>query len=164
MLDIKLFRENPDIIKASEKKRGKDPKLVDEVLKHDKLWREALQRTEKLKHKRNVISRDIASLKAKGKSGNEKIREMQKVNKDIEKNDRLISEYLARRDSIRYKIGNVLHDDVPEGMTEESNRVLRSWGKSKLNFKPKSHVDILKDLNLGDTERASELSGSRFYF
>jgi len=62
MIDIKIFRENPDIIKESEKKRGKDPKLVDEVIKLDKKWRELLKKVNELKHRRNVVSEEINKL------------------------------------------------------------------------------------------------------
>jgi seryl-tRNA synthetase len=185
MLDIRLFREKPDIIKDSERKRGKDPKLVDEVIKYDILWRKALQKSEALKHKRNLVSQKIAKLKKEGKSSISKIKEMKKINKDIEENDRKTKEFLRKRDELRYKIGNILDDSVPLGNSEESNSFVRAWGKAKVwkghvenfreesfgklsyevsKFKPESHVDIMERLDLADIKKASEISGARFYF
>ncbi len=185
MLDIRLFRENPDIIRESEKKRFKDPKNVDKVIEYDKKWRDALKKADELKHKRNLVSREIAELKKKGKSAEKKIAEMKKINKEIEENDRKVKEYLEKRERYRYTIGNILHETVPVGETDESNELIRFWGKAKvwrndvenfkketngkmnyevINFKPRSHVDIIADYNLADIERASSVSGARFYY
>ena len=185
MLDIRLFRENPDVIRDSENKRFKDPKLVDKVVELDRKWRDVLKEVENLKHRRNVVSRQIAELKKSKKPTKKKIHEMRKINKDIEKNDKKAEEYLSKRDLYRYKIGNILHKDVNKGNTEVENKFIRAWGKPKvllkdmeafkrdtrgtldfknLNFKPKSHVDILEKLDLADIGRAAKLSGARFFY
>ena len=75
MLDIKLFRENPKIIKASEKKRGRDAKKVDKVIELDKAWRNANQAVDKLKHQRNKVSEEINKFKKAGKPIKPKIKE-----------------------------------------------------------------------------------------
>lgn len=185
MLDIKIFRENPDVIRESEKKRFKDLKNVERVIEFDKKWRASLQKTEKLKHKRNMISREIAELKKSRKPVKEKIEEMKKINREIEENEKKATEFLSKRELYRYRVGNILHKDVPKGKTEDENVFIRAWGeplvhrkhldvfkkesKGKLNFKetdflPKSHVDILRELDLADIERAAKLSGARFYY
>lgn len=185
MLDIQLFREKPNLIRESEKKRYKDTKNVERVIDFDKKWRGSLQKAEKLKHKRNVISKEIAELKKSRKPANKKIGEMKKINSEIEKNDQRASEYLSKRDFYRYKIGNILNKEVPLGKTEEDNKFIRAWGspfvfkdymrnfkkesKGKLklkqiDFKPKSHVDVISNLDLADMEKASKLAGARFYY
>ncbi len=185
MLDIRLFRENPEMIRESEKKRFKDPKIVDKVVEYDKKWRHVLKEVEKLKHKRNVVSREIAKLKKSGKDVRRKIKEMRKINDEIARKDEEAKKFLLKRDELRYRVGNILHRDVNLGNTEEENKFIRAWGKAKvwkehvedfrretrdsigfeiLKFKPKSHVDLLEDLNLADIERASKLSGARFYY
>lgn len=185
MLDMRLFRENPDVIRDSENKRFKDPKLVDKVVELDNKWRDVLKDVENLKHRRNVVSRQIAQLKKSKKPTKKKIQEMRKINKDIENNDKKADEYLSRRDLYRYKIGNILHKDVNKGNTEVENKFIRAWGKPQvllkdmeafkrdtrgtldfknLNFKPKSHVDILEKLDLADIGRAAKLSGARFFY
>ena len=185
MLDIQLFRENPDVIRESEKKRSKDLKTTDKVIEFDKKWRSSLQKVEELKHQRNVVSREIAELKKAKKPTKKKISEMKKINKEIEENDKKANGYLSERDTYRYKIGNILNKKVPAGKSEEDNEFVRAWGealvqkdhiagfrngsKGKMKFKgidfiPKSHTDILEKLDLADFERAARLSGARFYY
>ncbi len=185
MLDIRLFRETPKLIRDSEKKRLKDTKLVDNVIDMDSKWRAALQKAEKLKHKRNVISREIAELKKSGKGVSGKIREMKRINEEILKNDKKAEEYLSKRDLFRYKIGNILDKKTPVGKSEEDNAFVRAWGKPlvrkedlrsfrkeskgklkfrEADFRPKSHVDVFESLDIADTERAAKLSGARFYY
>jgi len=184
MLGIQLFRENPNVIRESEKKRYKDVKAIDRVIEFDKKWRSSLQKAEKLKHKRNVVSREIAELKKSGKPTKKKIAEMKRINREIGDNDKKANEYLSKRDLYRYKIGNILHKRVPVGETEKKNSFIRAWGspsvfrnhvdnfkkESKgmkfkgIDFRPKSHVDILENLDLADIERASKLSGARFFY
>ena len=162
MLDINLFREKPELIKASEKKRGRDTKTVDEVIKLDKQWRDVLQDVEKLKHKRNIVSEEINKLKKAGKSAESKINEMKEVAQEILELEQKAKNLEAARDELRYKIGNILHDSVPAGMEA---KVVRTWGKiQKYNFPLKSHVDLLADLDVGDLDRAAKITGARFYF
>ncbi len=175
MLDIQLFRENADVIRESEKKRFKDEALVDKVVELDRKWREALKQAEALRHRRNVVSMEIAGLKKAGKHADGKISEMKSVNIRIGENESLANELLAKRDACRYKIGNVLHSDVVTGRGEHENKFIRAWGKplvllndmesfkrdtrgtlafEPLHFKPRSHVELLEELDLADIERA----------
>jgi len=185
MLDMRIFREKPEAITESEKKRFKDPKNVDKVIEFDRKWRSSLQRAEKLKHRRNLISKEIAELKKSKKPTRKKIGEMKGINREIEKNDKNSGEHLSKRDIYRYRIGNILDGRVPVGKTEKENSFVRAWGKPMVyrdhvgNFKresygklkpketgflPRSHVDILEKLDLADMGRAAKLSGARFYY
>lgn len=165
MLDIELFRRNPDIIKESEKKRFKDTARVDEVIALDKRWRELLQRMEQLKKKRNDVSQEINVLKKEGKAAEGKIAEMRVTNEEIAALERECERLLEKRDEIRYSIGNILHKDVPVAKDESGARVVRVWGKNeKKGFQPKSHVDLLTERKLIDIDTAGEISGARFYF
>ena len=162
MLDIKLFRENPEAIKTSQKKRGKDEKLVDKVLELDQVWRELLQRAEELKRERNTVSEKINQMKKESKAATAEIKKVKNVADEIVKLDIKINEALAKRDSMRYKIGNILSDDVPLGT---NIKVVRTWGtQPKFSFTPKAHADIIEDLDIADVTRAAELSGARFYY
>ncbi|MFQ6050576.1 MAG: serine--tRNA ligase [Candidatus Hydrothermarchaeota archaeon] len=165
MLDIRLFRENPDLIRKSEEKRFRDPKLVDKVIFYDNEWRKAVREVNELKSKRNIISREISEMKKRGEDTSSKIKEMQELNDKIKNLDRKTRELLTKRDEIRYRIGNILHDSVPVGPDESYNEIVREWGKiPKFDFKPKHHVDLVLDLNLADLEKAAQVSGSRFYY
>jgi len=132
MLDIRLFRENPEMIRESEKKRFKDPKIVDKVVEYDKKWRHVLKEVEKLRHRRNVVSREIAKLKKSGKDVRRKIKEMRKINDEIARKDEEAKKFLLKRDELRYRVGNILHCDVNLGNTEEENKIIRAWGKAKV--------------------------------
>ena len=79
MLDIELFRKNPDIIKASQQKRGLSTEIVEEVTRLDEKWREYLQEAEKLKHERNIVSENINKLKKAGKPAETEIKKTKQL-------------------------------------------------------------------------------------
>lgn len=160
MLDINLIREKPNLVKASEKKRGKDIKIVDRVLTLDKQWRQLKQEVDNLRHKRNQISQEINQAKKKSKDIKGLIQEAKQIPDKIREINRRAEKLIEERDSLRYQIGNILHKTVPQ-----KDKVIRTSGKkTTFKFKPKSHVDLLKDLDLADTEKASQVSGTRFYY
>jgi seryl-tRNA synthetase len=161
MLDIKLFRENPELIKESEKKRFKDPSLVDKVIEYDKRWRERLKEMQELKKKKNELSREIAKLK--GEEREKLIIEATKLDEKIKGLEREVKFLLEERDKYRYNIGNILHESVPVAPTEEGNEVVREWGKIReFDFKPKPHADLIE--RFAEIERASKISGARTYY
>ncbi len=165
MLDIKLFRNNPEVIKESEKKRFKDPSRVDLVIEYDNKWRENLRKLEELRKERNEVGVQISKMKKEGKDASELIKRMREISKEISEREKLDEELLAKRDEIRYSIGNILHKDVPIGEDESANKVVRTWGKiENKGFKPKSHVDLLIERGLVDLDKAAKLSGARFYY
>ena len=167
MLDIRFVRENPDIIKKNLEKKGEKgrQKEVDEVLKNDLLFRSMLQKTQELRHRRNVLSAEINKAKKDGKP----VKNFLKEAKDIPKKLMQLEEGQNKiREEIRLSLmnlPNILHESVPFGETEEDNKVVRKWGKKKkYDFELKSHVDMLEALDVADLERAAKISGSRFYF
>lgn len=167
MLDIKLFRENPELIKESEKKRFKDTKNVDKVIEYDKKWRNVVAEVQNLKQKQNEVSKEIVEFKNKGKEKEKKTKV--KLMKDLVNKLGLLEEkekkLLKKRDEYRYKVGNILHESVPVAETDKGNQVVRENGKiPKFDFEPKAHADLIEDLNIADIEKASEVSGSRFYY
>ncbi len=165
MLDIKLFRENPDIIRESEKKRFKDTKNVDLVIKLDDEWRKTTAKFQKLKHELNNVSVEINKLKKQGQSAEDKIKEMKTLSDKISKLEDKARDILKKRDEARYKIGNILHESVPIAKTEEGNVTVKTWGKiPKFNFKAKPHADLIIDLGIADVEKAAKIAGSRFYY
>lgn len=185
MIDIRMFREYPERVRESEKKRFKDTKNVDLVIRYDREWRRLLKKNDELKHRRNVVTKEIAVLKRSKKPADGKIKEMKKVNEEIQDNDEKIRELLRKRDEARYAVGNILQKDVPSGNDESKNRLIRTWGEArvfrddlktfrkesggKMKYKPidkrpESHVDVLERLGLGDLEKASRVSGARFYY
>ena len=165
MISIDLFRDTPETIEKSQKKRGLETSIVDNVLKVDKKWRKTLQKLEKLRQKRNEANRKIAEAKKKGKTGKKEIKEMRKIADTIEKLEEKANKFLEERDNLRKSIPNLLDNDVPKGKDESDNVELRRWGKiPKFKFEPKGHADLVEEFGLVNTEKASSVSGSRFYY
>ena len=142
MLDINLLRENPRLVKDSEKRRNKDPKVVDEVLSLDEKWKKSLKKMEELKRKRNLVSLEINELKKAGNSGKEKIKEMRSVVEQIKKQEEKVSNNLNKRNELLSSLGNVLHTTVPVGKDDSDNLEIKTWGKKpNFSFKIKNHVE-----------------------
>jgi seryl-tRNA synthetase len=162
MLDINLIRENPDVVKAGMKKRGMDASVVDEAAKLDGRRRELLIDVEKLKADRNVVSKEISTMKDKA-AKEKKIAEMRGVGDKIDKLDSELAEVDARFNDIMAAIPNIPEDSVPAG-GEANNVVSKEWGdKPKFNFKAKPHWDLGPDLGIIDFDQGVSLTGSRFY-
>lgn len=165
MLNINLLRENPKIVKDSEKKRNHDLKIVDEVLSLDEKWKKELKKVEELKHQRNVVSLAINELKKKGKSANDKIKEMRKVVDEIKEKEEKANQLIEERNLALKKIGNLLHPSVPAGKDESENQEIKKVGKiPKFNFPFKDHIELGLELDLIDLDTAAKVSGARFYY
>lgn len=167
MLDIELFRTNLEKIIKSEKKRFKDPSNARKVLEYDEKWREVLQTLQDLRKQRNDLSIQIGTFKKSGDNKKaEKARFKSKEIKDrIDKLEKKKVEFFDQRENYRYIVGNILHDSVPIGETEEDNEIVITVGKlPKFDFKPLSHVNLITKIDGADTKKASEIAGSRFYF
>lgn len=167
MLDIKLIRENPGIVKKDLKKRREQEKIswVDDLLTNDKKWRESIQKINKLRHKRNIITREIAQLKKKGKDVKAKMKEVKAIPDKIKKMEVQAIKYKNKVNSILMKLPNILHESVPYGKDENDNVVIRTWGKPpKFDFKPKNHLEIGVNLGLIDPERAGKIAGAGFVY
>lgn len=167
MIDIKLIRSDPKIVKDNLKKRDEKEKLawVDEIKELDEKWRSGLKHIEKLRHKRNQVTQEIAKLKQEKKSASKHIKEIKEIPDKIKKLEEKNQKYKEKIDYYLLRLPNILHESVPVGKGEEDNKVVRTWGKPpKFNFKPKNHFDILLDLQLINQERANKISGHGFYF
>ena len=169
MLDIKLIRTNPELVKENIKKKFQDEKLVlvDEVIAMDKEYREAKTRADELRAKRNKMSKEIGGLKAKGqKEEAEKIKaEVKQYGADLEalaaKETELESEIKKRMMVIPQIIG----DDVPIGKDDSQNVELERFGEPVVpDFEVPYHVDIMEALNGIDLDAARKTSGNGFYY
>ncbi len=164
MLDIQEFRENPEKIKKSEEKRGKDPSKVDDVVDLDQRWRDTRQELDKLRHKRNNLSDKVAKKKREGKDATEEIKKVREMKDEIKNLENKEKELKKNRDRIRYEIGNILHKSVPIGEDEEDNVEIRRTGKTEKQFEVIPHAEFVRNKKLVDEEKAGEVSGSRFYY
>ena len=168
MLDIKLFRESPDIIKANLEKRGwsgEDMDIVDEVIETDTKWRKYRQEGDKLKHERNVVAEEIAKMKKSGEDIASKVQHMKELSEMIKSVDEEIEAHLSKRDTLLLRIPNLMHESVPVGKDDSENVPIRQWGEPrKYNFELKSHQDIIEDLGQGDFKSSGKTSGAGFYY
>jgi len=167
MLDIKLIREQPEIVKNDLKKRRDEEKIkwVDDLRDYDKKWRELIQEANKLRERRNIVTQEIADLKKKGKDFKEKVKEVKEIPDKIKKLEIQVEDYKKKADSIQMKLPNILHESVPYGKDENDNLVVKTWGKPpNFDFKPKNHLDIALDLGMIDTERAAKIAGRGFFY
>lgn len=159
MLDIKLIRESPEVVRKNLVRRKSNFPL-DELIETDKKWRASLQEMENLKALRNRVSLEIAKKKDEAK-----ITEMKKVNEDIKKHESEVGQLEKQERQMLLSIPNILHESVPDGAGEADNIVVRTWGEpKKKDFPVKDHVDLGASLDIIDIERAAKVSGARFYY
>ncbi|RJS88993.1 serine--tRNA ligase [Candidatus Bathyarchaeota archaeon] len=167
MLDIKLIRENPDLVRRNLERR-QDPekiRLLEEVIKYDRVWRSLTTKVNELRRRRNLISAEVARLKKEGRDTSEKIREGERVQREIKKVEAERERYARLVRNGLMRLPNLLHESVPFGRDERDNVEIRRWGEPpKFNFKPKSHLEIALDLGLIDAERAAKVAGAGFFY
>jgi len=167
MLDIKLIRENPEMVRQNLSKRG-DPvklKMLDELIDYDRKWRQLLTRASELRHERRKITIEIAELKKAGKDTAGRIRAAKKVDEEVLAAEKHVDEYRQKADDILVRLPNLLHESVPFGKDENDNVEVRRWGKPpKFDFEPKSHLEILENLGMIDVESAGKVAGSLFFY
>ncbi|MHA2227490.1 MAG: serine--tRNA ligase, partial [Candidatus Hodarchaeales archaeon] len=108
MIDIKIFRDQPQLIRDSEKKRFKDPQSVDKVIELDEKWRLLLQKVNELRKERNQISRQIGPMKKKGEDIGPLKKRVTQIKNEITDIEHQSNNSLTERDRIRYMIGNIL--------------------------------------------------------
>lgn len=165
MLDIKLIRVQPDLVKEKIAKRGDDITVVDKILELDKNRREMLVRVEDLKAIRNKTSEEIAILKRKKEDASAVIAEMKKLSDEITGLDIEVKKIDEKLHDIVSRIPNLVSDETPVGDDEDENIEVRRIGEvRKFAFEPKAHWDLVEELDIADFERAAKISGSRFMF
>jgi seryl-tRNA synthetase len=167
MLDMNMFRENKNIILADHDKRNIPYDDVNEVIKLDKEWRKARYESDVLRKERNEAARGIAA--AKKNNDTEKVErimeEVATIGSKIERLGILANEFLEKRDALRMKIPNILHESVPVGDNDQKNTLHSLHGnKVELDFSAKTHNEILEENAWVDLDRAAKVTGSRFYF
>ena len=167
MLDINLFRENPEIIRADFDKRGLPHDRIDRVIELDRIIYEKQHHNSQLRKEKNQAARGIgAAMKAGDKEGAEKIKaQVANLGKEIENSDNEVKSATEERDRLMMSIPNILHHDVPVGEDENGNTVHMVKGeKPEFDFEPRAHNDIIEMNNWVDLERAAKVAGSRFFF
>ncbi|MEE3270326.1 MAG: serine--tRNA ligase [Candidatus Thermoplasmatota archaeon] len=167
MLDISMFREHSDVIRADHDRRGMSHEDIDEVIRLDEEWRKARYEVDQLRKSRNDAARGIAGAKKSGDSeaADKILSEVAHIGSQIDELSELSDDYLAKRDILRMSIPNILHDAVPIGEDDQKNTLHSMHGeKTEFGFDPKNHNDLIEMNGWVDQARGAKVAGSRFYF
>lgn len=184
---LNLLRNSPDQLKEHVKKRFMDPGIVDKAYELDVRWRKLLTIVQEVRHRHNEISRQIAKLPEPERP--RAIEEAKRLLDELTKLESELEKVEKEREEALLSLPNIVHDSVPIGPDDSYNVPIRFWGKPKvwvgyieqfkqqterygfkveyelINTKPIGHADILENvLKLGNTIKASEVAGSRFYY
>ena len=162
MIDIKVLRESPDLVRASQSARGEDVSLVDRVLAADEIRRSAIVEFEALKAGQNTLSKSVGSAK-----GDEKVALLEKakaLSDAVKAAESKKNATEAEYKSIAMSLSNIADKAAPVG-GEADFKVLEEVGRPReFSFTPKDHVELGKILGAIDVERAAKVSGARFYY
>ncbi|GAA3707515.1 serine--tRNA ligase [Gordonia hankookensis] len=161
MIDLKILRENPDLVRASQRTRGEDPGLVDALLDADATRRSAIVEADTLRSEQKALGKQVgkaqgdekAALLAKGKDLAEQVKAA--VGRQHAADEAATTAHRA--------ISNLVEDGAPAG-GEDDYVVLEHVGEPRTIDDPKDHLELGESLGLIDMERGAKVSGSRFYF
>lgn len=161
MIDLKILREDPDLVRASQRTRGEDPELVDRLLQADADRREAIADADALRTEQKALGKQVgassgdekAALLARGKELADQVKAAVARQKEAEET----------ATTCQRAISNIVAEQTPSG-GEDDYIVLEHVGEPRPIENPKDHLEIGEHLGLIDMERGAKVSGSRFYF
>ncbi|HEY2986361.1 MAG TPA: serine--tRNA ligase [Candidatus Binatia bacterium] len=162
MLDIKLLRDNLDLVKQRLATRGGKIDW-ERFVAIDRERREALAASERLKEKKNRLSGEIGKLKKSGGDAAALMKEVEELTEAIRKAEAPLPEIEKRFDEFMLTIPNLPHESVPPGAGPEDNPEVRKRGEMpRFDFKPKPHWEVGEELGILDFARAAKIAGARF--
>jgi seryl-tRNA synthetase len=160
VLDIKLIRDNPEIVREAMKKRGESTSL-DQIMSLDEQRRQLLHEMETHRAHRNEVSKQLGKMADKPAK---LIAEMRQLGEKVTSLEAEISRVESELNDFLLRLPNIPAADVPVGKDTQDNIVVRSWGKpTDISFTPLPHWELAEKLNIIDFHRGVKLSGSRFY-
>ncbi|MFB8019182.1 serine--tRNA ligase [Streptomyces rubiginosohelvolus] len=165
MIDLRLLREDPDRVRASQRARGEDVDLVDALLSADELRRSSGVRFDELRNEQKSLGKLIP--KATPEERTELLKKAEQLKADVKAADAAQDEADADAKRLLLQLGNIVHEDVPVGGEEdfvvlETHGTIRDFGAE--GFEPKDHLELGEALGAIDMERGAKVSGSRFYY
>ena len=164
MLDPKLIKENPEIIRNMLKSRAVEFDL-DGLIELDKKRREFIIKTDELRKKKNQVAIIISEKKKGGDDISSILAEMKNISNEITESESEQENIESKYLKLASTIPNLVHESVPIGVDDSANIEIKKWGNiPEFDFKIKDHIDISEDLNLVDLERAAKVAGARFYY
>ena len=165
MIDIKFLRENPDVVRISQKGRGENVELVDQILAIDETKRAAIAEFEALRQEQNTLSKSVGA--AKGDEKTALLANAKTLADKVKAADAKRAEVEEQAKQLVMQLSNLLDTDAPIGgeedfVTIEHVGTPRDFAKD--GFEPKDHVELGKLLGAIDTERGAKVAGSRSYY
>ena len=167
VLDIKLIRENPGLVRKNFERRGSPEylEMLDVLLECDKVWRQKLTELNELRRERNRITAEIATAKKKGRDVSAIVSKAKIIDGKITELEEQVSKHEEKIRQYLMKLPNLLHESVPIGKDELDNVTVRTWGKiPDFSFPVKDHIDLGLSLDIMDIERAGKIAGARFFY
>jgi seryl-tRNA synthetase len=167
MLDIKLIRESPDLVRANLEKRNNPENLqmLDDLIALDKQWRLNLTSLNDLRHDRKLVTVEIAKLKKAGQDAQAQVEKAKAIDTQITTVEKQVTAEEEKERDLLLRLPNMLDPTVPLGKDDHDNVQVKTWGTiPQFNFTIKNHLDLADGLGLIDMERAGKISGSRFFF
>ncbi|MFJ6758436.1 MULTISPECIES: serine--tRNA ligase [unclassified Streptomyces] len=165
MIDLRLLREDPDRVRASQRARGEDVDLVDALLSADERRRSSGMRFDELRNEQKSLGKLIP--KASPEERAELLKKAEQLKQDVKAAEAEQNEADEAAKQLLLQLGNIVHEDVPVG-GEEDFTVLETHGTIRdfaaEGFEPKDHLELGESLGAIDVERGAKVSGSRFYY
>jgi seryl-tRNA synthetase len=164
MLDPKLIKEKPQLIREMLKARSVDFDL-DSLIEFDQKRREFIIKTDELRKKKNQVALEISQKKKAGEDASSILAKMKNISNELTKFELEQESIENKYSKLAMTIPNLVHESVPVGVDESANKEIRKWGKiPDFDFKIKDHIEISENLDLVDLERAAKVAGARFYY
>ncbi len=161
MLDLKLLRDEPDVVRIALARRGADT-LLDDVLAADARRREIVKKVDDLKHEQNRVSKQIGA--ASGDEREQLLEQAKSFKAEIDALEPKLKDADEQLEMLASVLPNLPHESAPVGYSEDDNVEIRRWGEPRQIAGPEDHLDIGRRLGVIDTDRAARASGSRFGF
>ena len=167
MLDIKLIRETPELVKNNLAKRGNPQciQMLEDLIALDKEWRLSLTKLNDMRHERKQITTEIAKLKKAGKEADDEVHRAQDIDVKIGIIEKQVAEQEQKTHGYLMQLPNLLDETVPFGKDDKDNVQVKTWGTiPTFTFPVKNHIDLALALDQIDMERAGKISGARFFY
>ncbi|MFH1245146.1 MAG: serine--tRNA ligase [Candidatus Omnitrophota bacterium] len=163
MLDIKFIRENADIVKKGIQAKGVQLD-IDSLLNVDEEKKKLSIEMEELKHKKNLLSDEIAKMMLENKAGvKNRVDTAKALSQQIDGIKEKVAVLEQKQAVFLLNIPNICHNSVPEGLNSKQNKVVRTWGKpASANSKLRNHVELAEHLGIIDFGRAAKITGANF--
>ncbi len=163
MLDINFIRENKDLVKDGARKKHMDFD-IDLLISVDEKRRKILKSVEEKRAKQNKANEEIAK-SDNPEARTQAISEMKELKTELQKEEEELKTVMVQWHDLMLQVPNVPDISVPEGESDEDNKEIKVWGeKTQFSFEPKSHTEIMTELDMVDFERGTKVHGFRGYF